>query len=183
MFENFNKYNGDWYSFLDADYCDRKTFKVVEQKYSLNLNLNIRDEDVLYFRLEEFKEFLSGSKTCGPKDCDLTILEGKDIYQIEIKDRSDCSKVVEGAKKQLESGDDLLRFILWFVDPEKMCGLKNIKSKHAILFVRQRDTLERGYNPKEENGCVKLYRTIDKQQKMGTFNLRKIMETIKGIQY
>lgn len=183
MFEDFNKYSGDWYSFLGADCCDRKTFEIVEQKYSLKLNLNIRDKDVLYFRLEEFKKFLTGSTTCGPKDCDLTILEGKDIYQIEIKDRPDHSDVVEGAKKQLESGDNFLHFMLWFVDPENMCGLKNIKSKHAILFVRQRDTLERGYNPKEENGCVKLYRSIDKQTKRGIFDLRKIMETIKGIQY
>lgn len=182
LLSKFKSYQGEWYTYKEAGVKETEEIILEDKDYTLNLRLDILGEDVVYFRLEDYKEYFLGNKRRGPQECDLTLLEGNKVYQIEIKDvnKSNANSCFKEANKQLINSDNILRFILWFVDPADECGLKNFDSEHIIVHIRkQRESLERGicYEDNSEYKVVRI--PISRRQNYGTHNLRKIIKNAK----
>ncbi|MBM6862269.1 hypothetical protein [Ligilactobacillus aviarius] len=174
----FKKYQGEWYIYKDMH--DTFDLELNESNYCLKLKLNLDSscKSMICFRLEDYKEYYFGDKRIGPKDCDLTVLEDNNVYQIEVKDIRHKAKDFDSANNQINVCDNLLRSILWFIDPKDMCGLKNFNSEHIIIHLRQksRESLERGFKAKKTKNYKIVTVNMDRKQKSRECNFRKIIK-------
>lgn len=182
LLSKFTNYHGDWYTYKEDN--SSSNIELKEPEYTLNFEISLDHfcESMVYFRLEDYKEHYFGNKRIGPKDCDLTLLLGNgNVYQFEVKDMRSKSKNFNSANNQIEVCDNLLRSILWFIDPQDMCGLKDFNSEHIVLHVRQRDSLERGYSLRKMDNYTIIRLAMSRTQKSGKYNLRKIIENVQNI--
>lgn len=176
----FKNYHGNWYTYKET--YENINIEIKEPAYTLNFGLNLDHscKSMVYFRSEDYKEQCFGDRRIGPKDCDLTVLEDKSVYQFEIKDTRAKKKNFNSANEQINMNDNLLKSILWFIDSQDMCGLKNFNSEHIIIHIRQRDSLERGIDLQKEDNYTIVKLRMDRKQKSGKYNLRKIIKAVQN---
>lgn len=180
----FTDYKGEWYTYKEDN--DIFNIEIKEPDYTVNFKISLDHlcENMVYFRIEDYKEYYFGNKRIGPKDCDLTVLLGNgNVYQFEVKDMRPRDKSFDSANNQIDVSDDLLKSILWFIDPEDMCGLKNFNSVHIVIHLRKRESLDHGivFIPKDNYIIVRL--SMSRMQKKVGYNLRNIIEGVEQRKY
>lgn len=139
LFQNFIKYEGEksnlvdrgWYTCKESGDDDIDLI-LDEENYTLRTKYSPTVKGAVCFRIEDFKEYFFNDKRKGPKDNDLTILSHKDLYQIEIKEMGDSHHV----NSQFSSGDNWVRFIMWFNSHIDMNDYNQLSIKHIFIRIK-----------------------------------------------
>lgn len=138
LFQDFIKYEGEksnladkgWYTCKDGN--DDVSLILDEGNYTLRTKFSPTVKGAICFRIEDFKEYFFNDKRKGPKDNDLTILSYKDLYQIEFKEMGDSHKV----NSQFSSGDNWVKFIMWFNSHINMSDYNQLNIKHIFIRIK-----------------------------------------------
>lgn len=182
-------------NFRDCTWCTYKQsgsgvakILIGEQSYSLQLEVYALSNDIVFFRLEDYKKATLGNKRRGERDCDLTFIEGQQVYQFDLKNVRDIRKAKKEAMQQCQSSDRYLVSILKQIDPNNSYDLNQFDSQHVMLHLRQkRESLVRGKQPltiyRYEQKIIIIRVIIDNETHSGTASLREIIRLIEGFHY